>query len=378
MQRKLTILACLFFCANCFAQQYPFVYYTPRDGLVNSRVRAIKQDSRGRMLFITYGGISVYDGTHFTNYSKQDGLGENLVNDAIEISPDSLLISTNTTILNTLVNGKIGVYQTVDHFCPIVNRFFKSQAGDWYVAADEGLFLLSGKKFVRLPLVYQGYDIKFLDRILQWKNFFLISIWNPENRQKLILYDQLNRKVLDVDTKNSVYNFAQDKKGRIWISCNDKIMLVDTTALKNGRISYLPLPAKYNGLLQDNSFISFDDANNLWLYARSRVVKISADFQKQVFSGEQGLKTTSLSDLFIDKEGIAWFASDGGGIVKIRNANIELLDDHPATATTTQNDTVWFSSNNIIYRAFQNERKSFVLPKPQLGVGTLYTHNQKL
>jgi hypothetical protein len=46
MQRSTIFLACLFIFVNSFAQQYPFVYYTPKDGLANSRVRSIKQDSR--------------------------------------------------------------------------------------------------------------------------------------------------------------------------------------------------------------------------------------------------------------------------------------------------------------------------------------------
>jgi ligand-binding sensor domain-containing protein len=99
MQRKLIFLACFLVpvvigSTNCLAQfaesrgQYPFVFYTPRDGLVNSRVRSIKQDSKGRMLFITFGGLSVYDGTRFTNYNQQDGLADDLINDIVEVGPD--------------------------------------------------------------------------------------------------------------------------------------------------------------------------------------------------------------------------------------------------------------------------------------------------
>src|SRR6185369_16335895 len=162
MQRKLTFLACLFVAAvflinDCLAQpaesrgQYPFVFYTPRDGLVNSRVRSIRQDSRGRMIFITFGGLSVYDGTRFINYNRQDGLAEDLINDIVEVAPDSLLVATNAAKLNTLVRGKIGVYQTADNFYPVVNRFFKSNDGSWYAAADEGLFILKDNRFSRIP-----------------------------------------------------------------------------------------------------------------------------------------------------------------------------------------------------------------------------------
>ena len=124
MQRKLTFLACLCFCTCCFAQQYPFVYYTPKDGLVNSRVRSIKQDSKGRMLFLTFGGLSVYDGTRFINYNREDGLADDLINDIVEVAPDSFLIATNAPKLNALVRGKIGVYKTTDGFYPVINHCF--------------------------------------------------------------------------------------------------------------------------------------------------------------------------------------------------------------------------------------------------------------
>src|SRR5215831_7551082 len=153
MQRKLTFLACLLVGACCYAQQYPFVYYTPKDGLINSRVREVKQDSRGRMLFITFGGLSVYDGTRFTNYNRQDGLAEDLVNDIVEVGPDSLLVATNASKLNTLVKGKIGVYQTADNFYPVINRFLKGSDGSWYVSADDGLFILKDNRFTRIPLL---------------------------------------------------------------------------------------------------------------------------------------------------------------------------------------------------------------------------------
>src|SRR6476659_3248981 len=129
MQRKLIFLACFLVpvvigSTNCLAQfaesrgQYPFVFYTPRDGLINSRVRSIKQDSKGRMLFITYGGLSIYDGTRFINYNQQDGLANDLVNDIVEVGPDSFLVATNTNKLNTIVHDKVGVYQTADGFYP--------------------------------------------------------------------------------------------------------------------------------------------------------------------------------------------------------------------------------------------------------------------
>src|SRR6266498_343693 len=124
MHRKAIILACFFVptaigSVNCFPQsvgssgQYPFVHYTPKDGLVNSRVKKAYQDSKGRMYFLTYGGLSVYDGARFRNYTMQNGLASDVVNDILEVGDDSLLVATNSgNYLNSLVRGKIGIIKT--------------------------------------------------------------------------------------------------------------------------------------------------------------------------------------------------------------------------------------------------------------------------
>src|SRR4030095_13090647 len=241
MQRKLIFLACLFVLAavlniDCAAQlaesrgQYPFVFYTPRDGLVNSRVRSIKQDSKGRMIFITYGGLSVYDGTRFVNYNRQDGLADDLVNDIVEVGPDSLLVASNASKLNTLVKGKICVYRPADNFYPVVNRFVKSNDGEWYVTADDGLFILKNNRFIRMPLLNKaGGDIGlYLDKIMEWKNFFLMVPWSDNLSEKLILYDKAAKKVTDIDLKNTVFCLAKDARGRIWVGTGNGPRLIDT------------------------------------------------------------------------------------------------------------------------------------------------------
>jgi ligand-binding sensor domain-containing protein len=289
MQRKSIFLACFFIpvaigCADCFAQQYPFVYYTPKDGLVNSRVRSIKQDSKGRMFFLTYGGLSIYDGTHFINYGRQDGLANEIVNDMVEVAPDSFLVAANSQKLNTLSHGRIGMLQTADNFYPVINRFFKSNDGNWYVATDQGLYLFTGKKFVHLPLINkEGKDIgNYLDRIIEWKSYFLISTWNQDRKEKLILYDRLNQKILDIDTSNAINNYTADRQGRIWIALSENVVLVDTAALLSGKISFQSVPPAYQNIVQKNSFIFFDHQNNLWFYGREGLLKVTPKFQKRL------------------------------------------------------------------------------------------------
>src|SRR6266487_1382891 len=387
MQRKLIFLACFFICACCSAQQYPFVYYTPKDGLANSRVRSIKQDSRGRMLFLTFGGLSIYDGTRFINYTRQDGLVDELINDVVEVGPDSFLVATNAAKLNTLVKGRIGFYKTADNFYPVINHFLKSNDGSWYVTADNGLYVWENNRFIRLPLFDgHGADIGlYLDKIIEWKNYFLMIPWGDKLGGKLIVYDRITRKVTDIDIKHSVINLAIDTERRMWVATNIGPRMIDEYALAEGKINFLLPPEKFRKIAGNiASFLFFDNENNAWLYNKD-ILKITARFQHQHIAAEQGLQVASLTNLFVDREGIVWIATDGNGIIKMHSTNTELfnsLDHRPIaiSAISNQNDTIWLFNltDNAVYRFSDDKFKLFPLANKNIKAFNFFVQNQKL
>ncbi len=387
MQRVFFLLAYLFISVNAIAQQYPFVYYTPKDGLVNSRVRSIKQDSMGRMYFITYGGLSVYDGTRFMNYRQDNGLANDLVNDIAEVGADSILVATNTHLLNTIVKGRLGVYESADKFYPLINRFLKSSDGKWYVTADDGLFVLENKRFRKLSFLdKEGKDIGVnLDRIIEWENFFLVIPWSTE--PKLFLYDRQKNKLLETSTTKNVFNMVADIYGRVWIPGRGGIELLDTAFLAKGKIHFLPVPASYKLLVsQLNANVFFDNQGNAWVYGGNSFQKISEDLQQQNFSSEQGLKPGTLVDMFRDREGIIWIATDGNGVIKLNGTHIQLLNRFASghllqlSAIGQKNDTLWMynAENNSIYRLNKNMIKMFPLGGIKVHPGNLFIVNQKL
>jgi len=400
MQRKPIFLACFFIpiavwigSANCLAQpaeprgQYPFIYYTPKDGLVNSRVRGIKQDSKGRMLFITFGGLSIYDGTRFINYNREDGLADDLINDIVEVGPDSSLVATNASKLNTLVRGKIGIYRTADNFYPVINRFLKSKDGSWYVTADDGLYVLKGNRFYRLPLPNkEGIDVgTYLDRIIEWKNHFLVIPWSDNLIEKLIVYDKANKRVTDIDMKHTVFSLTKDAKGGLWAGTASGPRMIDTIALAQGKINFLSAPEKFREIAGNKqcSFL-FDQENNAWFFDKE-ILKITPAYQHEYITAEQGLEAASLTDVFIDREGTVWIATDGNGIIKIRNTNTELLhslDQRPISisAILNQNDTIWLFNaiDRTVYRFTDNAIKLFPLREKNYKANNLFVNGQKL
>ena len=62
-----------------FGQQLPVKHYNVEDGLGHSIVGAIYQDQKGYIWFGTADGLSRFDGYHFVNYTKDDGLESNVV-----------------------------------------------------------------------------------------------------------------------------------------------------------------------------------------------------------------------------------------------------------------------------------------------------------
>ena len=205
---------------------------------MNSRVRGIKQDSRGRMIFITFGGLSIYDGARFINYNRQDGLAYELINDIVEVGPDSFLVATNAAKLNTLVKGRIGIYKTADNFYPVINHFLKSNDGHWYVTADNGLFVFENNRFNHLPVFDKnGADIGlYLDKIIEWKNYFLMIPWGDNLGGKLIIYDRTARKVTDIDIKHSVINLAIDTERRMWVATNNGQRMIDASSASSTQV----------------------------------------------------------------------------------------------------------------------------------------------
>src|SRR5439155_18450906 len=137
--------------------------------------------SRGRMHFITFGGLSIYDGKRFINYSQEDGLANELVNDVAELGQDSFLIATNTQKLNILIRGKLGDFKTADDYCPVINRLHKSRDGELFASADEGLFILKNNCFRQLlPLDSNRKKSGiYLDKITEWKHLLFLIPWNP-------------------------------------------------------------------------------------------------------------------------------------------------------------------------------------------------------
>lgn len=165
MYRKnlLKILLCLlpFF---SFSQTYQFINYGVQNGLSQSNVSGIVQDSSGFIWLATESGVSRFDGRDFLHYTTEDGLADNNVS--------AIFVDRHQKIWLGHENGALTVYDGKT-FHPIRSRqlpkdkkiysFFQDHNGCLWVATATGgvICIMNPSRNVASGLqikVYSGRD----------------------------------------------------------------------------------------------------------------------------------------------------------------------------------------------------------------------------
>ena len=329
MLRQPTILLIfLFFSLQIKAQLYPFVNYTPRDGLVGNKVRFISQDSKGKLYFGTANGLSIYDGSRFTNYNTENGLTTDLINGAVEVGDDSIFVILNTHNLQYIRNGRVRNVFLRDSMCPVINDFIKCSDGHYYAVADEGLFRFEKDHFSKIFLAGLS-DIsadKNLSHVTEIDSFLVINmeLFNPAYRapSRFTVYNYRTGKVFIDTLFPDVYYSVKTPKNELLLSTSKGILSLDRKALGSGILKLTPpsyqIPSK---LTTDRMYV--DRQQNLWINRAESILKISPNGSNKLFAKENGVVDGVASSIFQDREGIMWFGSNMAGVIKLVDQSLE-------------------------------------------------------
>lgn len=366
MQRTAFILACFFINVNSFSQsagsggQYPFVHYTPRDGLISNSIRSIYQDSRGRLYFNSINGLSVYDGSRFMNYNTRNGLTNDIVNCVMEMGNDSVWVVLNGEKIQCLVNGKLRLL-TFNDTPPLIDNLVRDKKGNLYAASEQGLFLFKDNRFVKLPLLgMNNLSLKeYVGNICPVDKYLLIvrdnAMLDSRDKYILYLYDPASEKIIAQTQDERIFDIARAPDGRIWASTNKKILALDTVDLKKGKISFHELPPPYDKIITNGlSFLSFDQYGNCWMTDKVFLLKkVTSNGNEIPFTTGSGLSSMDISHVFQDKEGITWIASFGEGVYKLVNSNFSFSSSESGISainslsySTEKDQMILYSSNN--------------------------------
>lgn len=267
-------------------KEFSLQHFSIKDGLSQSTVTNIFQDSKGFIWISTYDGLNRFDGSQFTVYKHNK-------NDQRSINSRDIY------------------------------KVFEDPLGRLWIGSSVGLSLYNSKTESFKNYIYvvdQKYSLNLVTGIVDGnsKNEILIGATGG-----LFLFDIENEKFTHFIVNdrfiegNSIVLLYKDKRGIIWAAVKGGGLVL--YQFENTKLVRLPTPDLNLNELFSKEVLSIceDDENNLWLGTANGVLyKINFN-QRMVYSFPlpNGIKDRILS-IIQDRSGKLWLGTDSHGIFK--------------------------------------------------------------
>jgi len=276
-----------------------FVNYSPRNGLVHYSVQSIAQDSNGNLIIGTIEGLSVFDGKIFTNYTRENGLPNERVN-SVAVLDNKVAIATDSGLFY-LVNKKITAEtnlkkETVEKIKSIKNNFVGITRKKVFTK-NEKSFTINFSFLPQSDTLLTTFEVD--ENATLWlgtnKGLFCVENYTSSAQKKL-------KQIISGTEITCLY---ADKKNSLWIGTHEKLLNY-TDKLKEYALS-----KEYNA--NNILSISSDYEQNIWIGTHSGLFKFR-DEGFVCYDLDDGLKSTMIYPITIDKKNTIWFGTDRGGM----------------------------------------------------------------
>ena len=309
MRKKLLHIILFIACVQlAHAQEYNFIKYNVQEGLPQSQVYDIFQDSKSYLWLATQGGgVCRFDGKSFETFSTRDGLPSNFVHSVLEDKANQLWFGTRSGLASY-------DHKQVD-WSDKSNRIIYSLAeindSTLYLGTQAGILSFDKKTKKSSKLQLEAYlDISRINDIQQVGEEWWIAssrglyIKTGELVQKMglaqgLLSEDIKKIKIDKDKQVLVLQFGG---GLTRIDAEEKTILQHITdpKIRNGHHIYVP------------------DEKEIWISTQTKGIQI---YHKQDSSwtsiGEaEGLSHSNVQEVFKDSWGNVWIATSGGGLLK--------------------------------------------------------------
>lgn len=309
--KYLVVIAVLLLYFPIFSQRFFFQTYSTSEGLAQSQVTSISQDSVGYLWIATLGGISKYNGNTFKNYSTDNGLLNNRTNVIKWI--DSKLYVGHQGGISIIENDKITTASLDEDFQLVNITDIVNFKGKIIISTNgEGLYQLKNNKLQQLSALHN--DHLFIRDLLEWKGDLYIA-----TRGGLIRTNDLNN--FDFFLKN-------------------KEISISSLAVRN---DHLLISSFYNGLLFYNkerneviktkfendgflfNHVLVDSRNYVWISTSSGIIKFN-EKEYSFIDNKVGLPLNVVTTIFEDADQNIWLGTQGKGLVKTPIGDISYFD----------------------------------------------------
>src|ERR1051325_3037411 len=359
----------LFIPVISLAQQFNFKTYSVEDGLAQSQVYALIQDSRGYLWMGTRGGgITRFDGISFKTFSSRDGFPNNYINCIYEDAEHDLWIGTDNGIAH--YNGlKFETFYPEKSLEPVaVQGIAEDHTGRIWFATNRGMYVYPSAGDTAKNKSRELYKFMPGDKFFSSNLYCLYrdsknDLWvgateNGMARVSINAGTKSDGYRIEVYNKkkglpsNSIRCFAEDANGHLWAG-----------TFGNG--FFMKQGAHFfridKGHTTDKEIIwnIFKDSHgNMWMGTLSDGICRwnKSDSSLTWLNMNDGLSNDHVRVILEDKWGGYWFGTSGGGVCKYYGQ----LFTH-----FTVNSGL---SGNYIYSVFCDSRKRIWVGNSDKGV----------
>jgi len=361
MIRRLLILVTLFTIGtDLFSQQYFFKKYSIEEGLSQSSVFCIMQDSRGYIWIGTNGGgLSRFDGVRFETFTIADGLSDIVVRSLFEDSKGNIWIGTGKGL--TLYDGfkfsAIGNDQGLKETA--VLKITEGSDGMIWVATNNlGLFSLTTGDTINI----RNYSQK--DGLL---NILIFDLYEDSEKNlwlamggglEIVEFDdtassdikKIRNLEFDLPFESTIFlSIDKDSDGSFWIGTHSQGLYKAVQTTNNS--GYKIEPSEINKLIPGLTVWDILAKKNgeVWIATDNYgVIRLRDDKIVGRFDKTNGLNSNQIMEISEDNEGNSWFASLGQGVFMYSNENL-LVYKQDEGLTGNQVSDILFSSDDVFY-----------------------------
>jgi ligand-binding sensor domain-containing protein/serine phosphatase RsbU (regulator of sigma subunit) len=354
------------FAIRVSAQTYDFRNFNVDDGLAQSQVFCVFNDSKGYMWFGTNGGgASKFDGKKFQSITLTNGALSNYIYSITEDKKQNIYFGTpdGVQILSkyrdTRLDSSKGL-PSKETYCV----YMDSKDVTWIATKKGVCYLDEHMKPVKLT------GDKIIEDAAVWTIFQdnKGNYWFGTMQDGACRYDPTAKTFTWYNNKNGlgsdfVRTFNEDNKGNIWIgtiaglfelnNSTQKIQPINLTGVQAGNLAFLS--------------ISKDKNQNMWLSTNEGVFKVNG-LGCELYDVKNGLCGNFVLSSCIDSEGDIWFATNGSGVSKLASealSNLSTANGLPGNYIKciyqTKDKDIWIGvgDNGLV----QKKGKTFITHK---------------
>jgi len=262
----------------------------------------------------TFDGISMYDGSEFHNFRKQDGLGGVSVISIYESrkDPGNILVGTIKGQLSYISNKNnvINISSTKTATASL-SAICEDTSGVLWCAVEKAVIKI--KNGIIIDTLFR-FPKDIDAQITSYGNIIVIGIGN-----KIHFFSMSGEEVKTILlTPNTIISkLSVDQKNNLWIATYDNYLMEYKNFKLLGKCS---LPYSAYGM-------AFDPDGYIWLSTRNGLIKLPYHKWEKaksiVYGLKNGLPDENISCVFIDAERNLWIGTWNKGLVKLTDKTAE-------------------------------------------------------